>query len=180
MLPQLHIHIWIFVWADIATVAGMFIRSVAGFLHVSKPGHYCGLVVSQKWTKWFVDSGNWCISSTVSRGNVSIIYHCFCLKFVLKLFLFPQCLPAARPGYVFKTHPFPNPKYSRCIRGQNNSPLLFHSYILGSGPSRLHPLLFTTWPMSLQACVCKQCCTCTCEYIHTHLLIHCFPLYCFC
>lgn len=114
----------IFAWMDVATVTCVFPQSLAAFLHVSVLGQHWSLLrtISQRRTKLFDDAVKWCTSSKVSTGNVSINDHCFSSSLGLRFFLSLQCVPADRRCYVFKTHPFPSPKYSPCIciGGQNN------------------------------------------------------------
>lgn len=122
---QLCIHIWfLFGWMQPLVRARLLEPCLVSFTYQSRDNIEAfseTATESQRWKKTFNDAVTRCMSSKVSTGNVSINDYCFSFMLGVRLFLSPQCVPTDRLGYVFKTHPFPSPKYSRCIKEQNNS-----------------------------------------------------------
>lgn len=158
---------FIFVWMDVSTDTCTFIKSLAGFLHVSKPGQHWSLFRDRNSISE-VNKVIWWHSEMMhilKTGNVSINDHCFSPRWYLD-FSFPSNVSLQTDWATFsKPTLFQALNTAAVSEDRTIVSVLFHSYILGAGPSRLHPLFFTTWLMSLQARVCKQCCTCTHEYV---------------
>lgn len=94
--------------------------------------------------------------------------------------LSPQPLPAHGLGRAFKTRPFPDPKYSRCITGQNNSlRASIHAFLAqGRAVSTHHFLLPDSClcrPVYVNSAACARVSTYTLTHVHTHFFIvfHC-------
>lgn len=85
-----------------------------------------------------------------------------------------------RLGRVFKSRPFPDPKYSCCIRGQNNSlHVSIHAFLAQGRAVSTHSFLLPDSclcrPVYVNSAACARVRTYTLTHVHTHFFIvfHC-------